>query len=364
MAIPSDWNILDLLRLSFTKGISSYELMRIVSDFKSLKELVESSHPIRNKVFADELFASGNHYYDESMKQIELADNHKSKLITIWDSDYPELLKSIAYPPPILFVKGQLQEFDSIAIAIVGTRHPSTYGRLCTERFADYFALNDIVVVSGLAYGIDTTAHMTTVKSKGITYAVIASGIDKLSPSTSVSNADKIIEAGGAIISEYKFGVSANLSSFPQRNRIIAGISKAVLIVESATKGGSLITARIAFNEGREVFAIPGNINNKTSDGTNELIRVESAKIALTPQQILQDLGFDKVGFESNKKAPVFTNKSAEQLYSLLSYEPVHIDALLQQSELDISMLLVLLLELEFNGHIRQLPGKYYILNN
>ncbi|MCO5251328.1 MAG: DNA-processing protein DprA [Candidatus Kapabacteria bacterium] len=339
-------------------------MVRIVSDFKSLNEMTESSHPIRNKVFADDLFASGNHYYDESMKQIEHAEKNKSKFVTLWDSEYPTLLKSIAYPPPILFVKGTLQASDSIAIAIVGTRRPSTYGKLCAERFADYFALNNVVVVSGLAYGIDTIAHMTTVKGNGITYAVIASGIDKLSPSTSVTNSDKIIETGGAIISEYKFGISANLSSFPQRNRIIAGVSKAVLIVESAAKGGSLITARIAFNEGRDVFAIPGNINNKTSDGTNDLIRAEAAKIALSPQQILQDLGFDKVEFEAVKKAPVFSNKSAELLYSLLSYEPLHIDALLQKSELDISMLLVLLLELEFNGHIRQLPGKYYILNN
>lgn len=364
MAIPSDWNLLDILRLSFTKRLSSYEMMNIVKDFKSLKELVQSSCPIRNKVFSDELFSTNGHYIEESEKQIEIAEKNKCRIISIWDDDYPHLLKSIAYPPPLLFVKGELQATDSIAIAIVGTRRPSTYGKLCAERFADYFSHNNVIVVSGLAYGIDTIAHLSTIKGKGITYAVIASGIDKLSPSTSVTNADKILAEGGAIISEYKFGVNANLSSFPQRNRIIAGISKAVLIVESAAKGGSLITARIAFNEGRDVFAIPGNINNKTSDGTNELIRSESAKIALSPQQILQDLGFDKVCFEDKQKSRVFTNKNSELIYNLLTYEPLHIDSILQQSNLEISMLLVVLLELEFNGYIRQLPGKYYILNN
>ncbi len=364
MALPNNWNILDIIRLSCSKRITSYELTKIVDEFQSFEHFNISKHPLKQKVFAEEIFAPNNLYYDESNRQLDKASELGCRLISIWDEEYPELLKTIAYPPPILFVKGQLQKSDSVCIAIVGTRRATTYGKLCSERFADFFARNEVITVSGLAYGIDTTAHMATVKSNGITYAVIASGIDKLSPAISVKNAEKIVESGGAVISEYKMGINANLSSFPQRNRIIAGISKAVLIVESAIKGGSLITAKIAFNEGRDVYAIPGNITNKTSEGTNELIKNESAKIAISPEQILSELGFDKITPQSDKKKPVFSNSNAEKLYSILNFEPIHIDMLMQQSGIDISSLLVVLLELEFNGHIRQLPGKYYIRNN
>lgn len=364
MALPNNWNTLDILRLSFSKRITTYELIKVVNDFQSLEQFSKSNHHLRHKLFADEIFDSNDLFYDESNRQLDNTIENNCKIISIWDDEYPELLRTIAYPPPLLFVKGQLQASDSLCIAIVGTRRASTYGKLCTERFAEFFARHEVVIVSGLAYGIDTTAHLATIKGGGITYAVIASGIDKLSPSISVKNAEKIVESGGAIITEYKMGTNANLSSFPQRNRIIAGLSKAVLVVESAIKGGSLITAKIAFNEGREVYAIPGNITSKTSEGTNDLIRSESAKIAVSPEQLLTELGFDKISHADTNKRPVFSSSNAEKLYSMLNFEPIHIDMLMQQSEIDISNLLVVLLELEFNGYIRQLPGKYYIRNN
>jgi len=363
MAIPNNWNILDILRLSYSKKLTSYELIKIVGEFSSLREFADSNHQLKIKAFSDELFSSDNIYYEESSRQLETIEELKCQTITFWDDKYPELLKSIAYPPPILYVKGELQRNDSVCIAIVGTRRATTYGKLCTERFAEFFARNEVITVSGLAYGIDTTAHMAVVKAGGLTYSVIASGLDKLSPSLSVKNAEKIVQSGGAIISEYKMGVKANLSTFPQRNRIIAGISKAVIVVESAIKGGSLITAKIAFNEGRDVYAVPGNITNRTSEGTNELIKTESAKIALSPEQILRDLGFDKIAPINEKNNPKFTNPVAEKIYGILNHEPIHIDVLMQQSGIDISTLLVVLLELEFNGNIRQLPGKYYIRN-
>ncbi|MFW5662417.1 MAG: DNA-processing protein DprA, partial [Bacteroidota bacterium] len=220
---------------------------------------------------------------------------------------------------------------------------------------------NGIVVVSGLAYGIDTTSHMAVVKAGGTTYAVIACGQDRISPQSSQKNADKIIEAGGAIVSEYRFGVPARPGYFPQRNRIISGMSDACLVVESGSRGGSLITAKFAFDQERDVFAIPGNISSQKSEGTNTLIKTNIAMPALTPGGVLEDLGIDFEKLDFSEMKIKFDSSEEEMLYNKLSFEPVHIDTLADNTKLDISVILVRLLDLEFKGLARQLPGKYYI---
>ena len=201
-------------------------------------------------------------------------------------------------------------------------------------------------------------------KSGGITYAVIACGIDSISPSYTERNAQKIVESGGAIISEYRCGVKATPAYFPQRNRIISGISKAVIIVESGEKGGALITAEFAFAQQKEVFAIPGNITSDKSQGTNLLIKNQIASIALSPESVFEDLGFSHNLLSVRESLNhSFSTKSEESSYNSLTFEPKHIDAIAEDSGLEVSDLLVALLGLEFKGLIKQLPGNHYIKN-
>lgn len=299
----------------------------------------------------------------EAEKQLEISEKENIKIVSFWEHSYPYLLKHIYESPPMLFVKGELQEADKPAISIVGTRKCSQYGRIMAERFAEYFAAKGIIVVSGLAYGIDSIAHLAAVKAGGVTYAVIGSGIDKLSPSTSVKNSEKIIENGGAIISMFKNNVKAFPAFFLQRNRIISGISKATLIVESKYKGGSLNTAKFANLQNRDVYAIPGNIGAKNSEGTNNLIKNSMAALASSPELL-----FDEIGYENHSNYRItelpeikFTSNEEKEIYSHLNFDPIHIDTLAVKVNMDMPQLLVVLLNMEFSNLIKQLPGKYYI---
>lgn len=363
--IPNSWNIFDLLKLTFYKGVNDNLIKRVVEDFASYDEFLNSKLPgsLAIKFRQEALFSKGDEHNIDAEKQLELIEKHQIKYTTIWDDEYPALLKQISYPPVILFYRGTLQNSNAAAVAVVGTRQYTGYGKITTELFTSHFARNNVVVVSGLARGIDTLAHMETVKNGGITYAVIASGIDKISPLSTKSNAEKIIDSGGAVISHFKCGKSALPPFFLQRNRIIAGIAKATLVVESGAIGGSLNTARHAFQESRELFAIPGRITSEKSHGTNSLIKENKAQLAVSPEQILEEIGIDNQNYsilESQEK-PKLQNKSEEKIYNILSLEPIHIDDIPEKTDLDISEILVRLLEMEFKGIVKQLPGKYYI---
>ncbi len=356
----SNWSKKDLISLCFLKNFKSSQFIKIVNKFSSFEHFIDSE--AYKQLFFNNLKDSVKAIIQQSEHQLEVAETIDSKIISIWDSDYPELLKKTSSPPILLFVRGKLRN-DLSAIAIVGTRKSTSYGKLSAERFAEFFSVNDIIVVSGLAYGIDTYSHLASVKSGGITYAILPSSLDTISPSTSQKNAEKIIENGGALISEYRFGTVANLASFPQRNRIIAGISIATIVVECGIKSGALITAKIADSESREVFAVPGNITSQRSLGTNKLIRDNLAIIALSPESVLDDLGLTgfirERPFDSHKIT--FDDNSEEKLFNILNYEPIHIDTLTDTSGMEYSEVSGKLLMMEFKGIIKQLPGKYYI---
>lgn len=365
MGLPEGWTTSDILELTMTRGTTSNRIIRAVNNHTSLHELKESQNPEFSALSQNELFEKDDHSIPHEIdKQFETCVKNNYKMITFWDDLYPKLLKEITHPPVVLFVLGEMQQPDAASISIVGTRRCTTYGRLSAERFSGYFARNNIVVCSGLAYGIDTIAHRSALKAGGITYAVIASGLDCISPSTSKQLSDKILEEGGAIISEYRCGVKARPGYFPQRNRIISGISTATLVVESKVKGGSLITAKFALDQERYVFAIPGNISSPTSMGCNNLLR-QGAIPALSPEAVLEDLGFapDKLYPDEKDKSDKIKSPLEKKIYNALNLEPVHIDELADKTGIDISELLILLLNLEFNDYIRQLPGKYYIRN-
>lgn len=372
MNLPHEWDDAGLVKLHFYKGLTPTLIKEIIETYHSYEHFLDANLPEKLNLIVNqgELFRRGIKKPEtESARQLDFTEKNNIKLISIWDSEYPTLLKEIYSAPPLLFVKGKLQVPSSNCISIVGTRKCSNYGRINTERFTEFFSRRNIVVVSGLAYGIDSITHNAVVNSGGITYAVIASGIDRLSPSTSVKNAERIIETGGAIISTYMCGTPALPAFFLQRNRIIAGISKATLIVESRIKGGSLNTAKFARDENRELYAMPGNITSPNSEGTNNLISRGLALLAYSPEQMYKDLSFaesenisiDDLTSENNSKVN-FANENEKIIYENLSYEPIHVDSLAEKCKIDIPTILVNLLNLEFSGAVRQLPGKYYIV--
>jgi DNA processing protein len=367
MPIPNKWSLENVLALSFIRGINVNIQKQSIEKYQSLDHMMESELPpaLAAKLSQGDLFSSPVKPAETAAKsQLEICASENVDIITIWDDEYPSILRQIAYPPVVIYTKGGLQPPETISIAIVGTRRCTTYGRLTAEHFAKNFARAGVIVTSGLAYGIDTASHIAAIEAGGASYAIIASGIDSISPSISRRNSEKIIEAGGAIISEYPCGTKARPGYFPQRNRIISGVSVATLVVESAAKGGALITANFAFDQQREVFAVPGNISAERSAGTNKLIQKQIASIALEPEEILEELGLSAADNKKEGQTEIrFSNKTEKMIYDNLNLEPVHIDELAEKTGLDMPEILTRLLNLEFEGLARQLPGKYYIRN-
>jgi DNA processing protein len=364
MPLPGKWQLESVLHLVYSRQYTNNDIRNIVQSnssgdfFDNRQEFILSNSDDDN---------NRNPKYtplDAAKRQIDFCERKNYRILTIWDDDYPQGLKDIVHPPVILYIKGNISNVHEKYLSIVGTRRCSLYGKMIAEKFTETFAYNSVVIVSGLANGIDTISHLAAIKNKGITWAVIACGLDCLSPSLAVQNAEKIVEGGGCIISEYPCGVKAKPVFFPQRNRIISGISKAVIVIESGKKGGALITAQFAFDQSKEVYAVPGNINSEKSVGANELIRKNLAQIAISPEQILIDLGWVNNG----TLFPKIENRSFDDLeeakiYEVIDNSPVHIDEIASMIGMDMPNLLVKLLNLEFSNAIRQLPGKYYIRN-
>ncbi len=301
-------------------------------------------------------------YLEEAERQLRRAEDFGADVATIADEAYPANLREIWFAPVVLYVWGQLPQGIDQAIAIVGTRTASTYGRITAEKYAEVFARAGVTVVSGLARGIDTWAHKATIGAGGRTIAVVASGLDQIQPSLAAQLAEKICQ-NGAVITEYPFGVKALRPYFPQRNRIISGIAAGTLVVESDLKGGALITARFALDQNREVFAVPGSINSSSSKGTNTLIRTDRARLTQTPEDILDALGFHVPCHESEgtTSSPLDLTAFEQMVYEHLKSEPIHVDDLCEKAGLSSSHTLVTLLSLEFKGLARQMAGKMFL---
>lgn len=361
MPLPHNWTSDDVLALSLAR-VKGPALRLLVDTTASLDEAAAQQH----EALAPHGLGDGSLFTADTLATLRgrALDQKKQcsrsgvEIVTIWDDRYPALLRDIFYPPPVLYVRGTLQPPGTPAVGIVGTRKCTSYGRLTTERFAEQFARSGVVVVSGLAFGIDTAAHRATLAAGGITYAVIASGIDTVSPHLSARLAEDIGAAGGAVISEYPCGAKALPAYFPQRNRIISGIAQATVVVESRERGGALITARFAVDQQRRLFAVPGNITSEHSRGTNLLIQKAQAVPALAPDDVLQALGIS--ASTSAQAAPALSQAEAS-LYGQIGYEPLHIDLLADRCGAPVHEVLVALLELEFKGVVRQLPGRQFV---
>jgi DNA processing protein len=287
----------------------------------------------------------------------EAPDQH---IITLDDPSYPEPLKQIADPPPVLFVRGNPELLSRPQIAVVGSRNPSASGRETAFQFAKALSAYGFVISSGLALGIDAAGHEGALHGQGLTVAVTGTGPDRIYPATNKKLAMQIVEQG-AIVTELPPGTPAKAHHFPRRNRIISGLCRGLLVVEAAKESGSLITARLALEQNREVFAIPGSIHNPLARGCNALIR-EGAKLVETVQDILEEL--NQYYQEDTNYIPMpeqsILDLEQQTLLNLVMYDPTSIDHLVEKTGRSVEMIASMLLILELNGYVSAVAGGCY----
>ncbi|MBI2845457.1 MAG: DNA-protecting protein DprA [Chloroflexi bacterium] len=283
------------------------------------------------------------------------------KVVTWSDKNYPEKLRSIHDPPPLLYRKGELLSQDGWAVAVVGTRSPRPYGRQIVEEIASDLARSGVTVVSGLARGIDSLAHRAALEAGGRTIAVLGSGIDVLYPEEHKPLAEAIIKQG-VILSEYPLGTPPVAENFPRRNRLISGLALGTVIVEAGADSGALITADYALEQGRELFAVPGNVTSPKSRGTNKLIQEGGAKLIFSAADILEELNMTMIQEQRQAAAVLPQNETEALVLGTLSTEPMHVDEIGRQTRLPISQVTGTLALLELKGLVRQVGGMHYIL--
>lgn len=283
----------------------------------------------------------------------------KIDLMTILDDDYPEPLSHIPDPPFLLYIRGSREVLSNTCFAVVGTRALTDYGKRVTPHISLDIARAGFTIVSGLAMGVDTLAHKSAIDAGVKTIAVLGTGIDDntIFPVPNMGLANKIIEKGGAIISEYAIGTHGTGFSFPQRNRIVSGLSRGILVVEADEKSGAMITARLAAEQGRDVFAIPGNIFAKTSQGTNSLIK-KGAKFVTCADDVLEEYNLESKKVVRQIKPD---NEIEEKILAVLSTEPITIDAIIRQTGIETAQINATLTMMELKKQIKNLGGKFVL---
>jgi DNA processing protein len=348
---------LALLRTPSVGPRTFARLMRVFSDFSEIFDK-------KNKKHLEKLLSeSAVHYLanpdwsavEQDLKWALEPDHH---LISLQDSRYPALLREISDPPIILYIRGKLEVLHTLQIGMVGSRNPSFLGRENAFQLAYQLAHKGITITSGLARGIDGCSHQGALAAEGQTIAVLGSGLNRLYPKQHAAMAE-MIPIKGALVSEFPLETPPLAKHFPQRNRIISGLSRGVLIVEAAMQSGSLVTARLANEQGREVFAVPGSIHNALAKGCHYLIR-EGAKLVDTANDVLEELGFLVTPVAEKKwiAVPSF-NARERKIWNCLDYEPLSMDSIVLDSGLTISDVSSILLSFEANGLIRATQAGY-----
>ena len=362
----------DLFLLLSVEGIGPAKFRSLLSKFKTTENILSASYDslleiegistnLANRVC--QINRNRNATNDIVLKQLDKLEKLGCHIVTVWDNEYPPILKKIYDPPIILFYKGNFSESDNYSIAVVGTRQPTNYGKLQTERLVNDLASQKITIVSGLARGIDTIAHTASLKNNSRTIAVIGSGLDVIYPPENRKLFNEISEHG-IIISEYSLGTKPDAVNFPKRNRIISGISLGTVIIETGVTGGAMQTAAYALDQNREVFAIPGNLGVKQSEGTNLKIQRGEAKLIRSYEDVLIELELKlKPVIGKNIPQPQASlNLFEEKIIASLTNEPIQIDKIASITNLSTSDCLVHLLSLEFKGIVKQLPGKLFAI--
>jgi len=363
-----DQNRLALIALHMVPGIGGASIKQLLSYFGSATEIYKQTKGKLKKVpgigeSAAQAILS-NLKIDKAEEVLKTASSLKTRVVLYYEKAFPGRLKNLFDAPTILFVKGKTDLNASKIISIVGTRNATPYGIDMAWEMVSGLKEHDAVIVSGLAYGIDIEAHKAALENNLDTLAVMASGINIIYPSIHRGIADKIVEKG-ALISEYTFGVLPDPSRFPARNRIIAGLSDATIVVEAAKKGGALITANIANSYNRDVFALPGNVVNKYSEGCNNLIKNNKAHAITSISDLEYIMQWEKSKVVKNKSMMLDIPDQEERAVIKVLHEvadAIPIDELSWKSQIAINRLASVLLNLEFRGLINSLPGKRYQL--
>jgi len=303
---------------------------------------------------------------DKIDRELDELEKQKIGILTLNDPLYPPLLAQIHDPPPYLYYQGSPAVQDSHCLAVVGSRMGTPYGIKMTERLAWGLSQKGLTIVSGMARGIDTAAHQGALMAQGRTVAVLGSGLDVIYPSENKKLYDRIVDLG-MVCSEFSLGTLPERQNFPIRNRIISGMALGVVIVEATQRSGSLITARLALEQGREVFAVPGSVESFKSSGTHGLIK-QGAKLVEHAGDILEELHWEEspneVAPKSKSKIPdriPSLSSKEKQIWDLLADGSLHVDQMVRQAGIGISPMLSLLLEMELKGLIKQLPGKMFV---
>lgn len=348
------------LRLTLISGIGGETQRKLLAAFGLPEQIFAASRSSLRSIVGDKatdlLLSADNHAAVEAA--LHWGSQPGQHLLTLVDDDYPRALLDIPDPPCVLYVRGQLKVLALPGLAIVGSRNATPQGESNARAFAGALSAEGFCIVSGLALGIDAAAHRGALAADGATIAVIGTGADRLYPARNQALANDIIEKG-AIVSEFPLGTPAAAANFPRRNRLISGLSRGVLVVEAAVESGSLITARMAGEQGREVFAIPGSIHSPQSRGCHRLIR-QGAKLVETANDVLEELG---PGIVSTPQALVAADEiddEAQKTLACAGFDPVTIDELVSRSGLTAEALSVILLRLELDGRVSSLPGGRY----
>ncbi|MFN4226616.1 MAG: DNA-processing protein DprA [Candidatus Ratteibacteria bacterium] len=346
------WIALNFINISYQK------LKNLLDKFENLEEIFKLDTKQLIELGLSKNIAEKIKRWEELplKEEIKYIENEEIKILTIQDSGYPSLLKEIYDPPILLYYKGNIN-FNNISIAIVGTRTPSVYGIKMAEKFAFELAEFGFTIVSGLARGVDTSAHTGALKANGKTIGVMGSGFKNFYPPEN-KKLEKDIIKNGAIITEYPSFTLPERYNFPKRNRIISGLSKAVVIIEAGPKSGALITANFALEQGRDVFALPGRVDTLYSKGTNKLLK-EGAILIENTNDILEALNIQMKGQKRIEKLKEPETEEEKLIIKVLE-QPLHLDEILSKTKIEPKTLLHLLTELQIKGLIEELPGKIY----
>lgn len=347
-----------LLAIGMLPGINSEVWQKLTTYFKSYQDAWEASISELMEAGLKEKTASNLAEFRGKFDIGKITEKYERldiKAVTLKDKDYPEKLKEIYNPPFVLYVRGELPD-NGLAIAVVGARKCTDYGRRATSDISAGLAKAGVVIVSGLALGLDTEAHKATLKNDGITVAVLANGLDMIYPASNTVIAAEIIQKSGCIVSEQPLGMPALKQNFPARNRIISGLSDGVLVTEAGEHSGTLHTANFALEQNRNVYAVPGPIYNEMAIGPNNLIK-NGAKPVSSAKDILDDFGVES---ETHNNVP--ENENERLIFEVLKSEPKHIDLISKEIKKESAETSQILTLMEIKGKVSSLGGMVYTL--
>ncbi len=353
---------LNWLALYLVRGIGPKRFKKLISEFGSPEKVFGSSfHELKDVVgpsIARNITENRETALKSAQKQLSIAEKHGYHIVTIKDKYYPPLLSQIDVAPPLLFYRGKIENLSGESVSIVGTRAPTHYGQRVALDLARDLVAAGFAIVSGGARGVDSYAHKGALKAGGVTAVVLGSGLDRIYPRENKKLFDEVVENGGVVLTEYPFGTSPSPENFPRRNRIIAGLSRGVIVVEAGRTSGALITARWASSFGRDVFAVPGPITSPKSEGCNYLLKM-GARIVTSADDIIEEYG----GIAPIKKQETKLKLSGieRKIYDILSENgPLHVDELSDMLNLTTSQTISHLFIMEMKGVIHELPGKFF----